>query len=69
LTPDLVSAREAAGLLGVSASRVRQLARDRPDFPKPYLSGGRGQAAYWRRGEIERWRDSADRRPGRRWPA
>jgi hypothetical protein len=65
---DLISTGEVAELLGVSPARVAALRRDRPDFPDPYFPPERGQRMYWRRRDVERWNENADRRPGRRWP-
>lgn len=51
--PDLIGVHEIAQLLGVSRQRVDELARTRPDFPKPvaHLRAGR----IWRRRDIESW--------------
>ena len=69
-TPDLITTRDVAELLSVSSQRVRQLVRDRADFPAPAHTSqtDRGVGARkWRRSDIERWRDSANRSAGRRW--
>ena len=62
-----ISTRQAAERLGVSPRRVRDLSRSRPDFPRPLDLDG--PAPYWDAGEIEQWGATANRAPGRRWPA
>lgn len=67
--PDLITTREVADMLGVSSQRVRQLVADRPDFPAPFVASttSRGVGTRrWRRADVERWRDHANRAPGRR---
>jgi len=61
--PRVVGTAEIARMLGVSRSRVHQLAR-RVDWPEPldHLEAG----AVWLRSDIERWiGEHPDRRPGR----
>ena len=64
-TAELLTTSEVAELLNVSPQRVRQLVRDRSDFPAPARVVGAGMR-LWRRTDVEHWRDSADRSPGRR---
>jgi predicted DNA-binding transcriptional regulator AlpA len=64
----LLTTADVAQLLGVSSQRVRQLVRDRADFPAPAAQSrtSRGVGTRrWRRADVEHWRDSANRRPGR----
>jgi hypothetical protein len=63
--PDLIGSTKVAQLLDVSPQRVRQLVQQRSDFPRPALTIAGGEM-LWDRSAIERWRDTADRRPGRR---
>ena len=68
-TDDLMTTRDVADLLGVSSQRVRQLVADRSDFPAPASTSqtSRGVGTRrWQRADVERWRDSANRAPGRR---
>lgn len=63
----LLNTGEVARVLGVTPARVTQLSGTRADFPAPYaytLLGERGMN-LWRPADIERWRDTADRSPGR----
>jgi len=48
----LLSAREAASLMGFSLRTIHHL-RKREDFPKPIVLGPR--AVRWRRRDIEAW--------------
>jgi predicted DNA-binding transcriptional regulator AlpA len=70
---ELLTTTDVAEVLGVSRSRVRQLANGRPDFPKPYaISRGPVRpigTRLWSRDDIDYWNVSADRTPGRRWSA
>jgi predicted DNA-binding transcriptional regulator AlpA len=52
-TRELVGSAEIAHLLGISQTRVNQLATTDPKFPAPVadLSAGR----IWDRGQIEQW--------------
>ncbi len=62
--PDIVSATEAAAILGVSRQRVHQLMREHPGFPEP-LYHLRGTGPLWVRAGIEAFARRWDRRPGR----
>jgi len=55
----LVNQGDIAELLGVSRSRVSQLAAH-PSFPKPIVDGkmAPGGRAVWLAEDIVRWRDS-----------
>jgi predicted DNA-binding transcriptional regulator AlpA len=67
----LLTTRDVAQLLDISPQRVRQLVRDRDDFPAPAIESRteRGVGTRrWRRQDVERWAASADRSHGRRWP-
>ena len=48
---DLVGVSETAAILGVTTSRIPQLARDHADFPKPVASPSSGRVYY--RSSIE----------------
>lgn len=63
-TPELLSAVDVAEELGVSRQRVWQLAHVHPGFPAPYARLGTGPV--WTLPVIEHFRDTWDRRPGRR---
>lgn len=63
-TPELVSAADAAIILGVTRQRVHQLATEHPRFPAPYARLATGP--IWTVPTIEHFRDTWDRRPGRR---
>jgi predicted DNA-binding transcriptional regulator AlpA len=70
-TPELLTTGEVAQLLEISPQRVRQLVRDRADFPPAIETPGHARSIamrHWRRDDIERWQANADRSPGRRWP-
>lgn len=70
-TTALLTTRDVAELLDISPQRVRQLVRDRADFPAPAVvsSTTRGIGTRrWRRADVERWNASADRSHGRRRP-
>lgn len=55
---------EIGQLLGVSGSRVSQLAQEYEDFPEPAGQLSRGRV--WRRADIVAWIAlHPDRRPGR----
>ncbi|WP_248962777.1 hypothetical protein [Sphaerisporangium perillae] len=59
---DLVGAVEAGEILGVSRTRVHQLA-ERPDFPEPRYVLAAGK--LWARADIVAFDARWDRRPGR----
>lgn len=61
--PDIVSAVEAADMLGVTRQRVHQLWRDHKSFPEPLYELRNGP--LWLRGGIEAFADRWDRKPGR----
>ena len=61
----LIGSAQVADLLDISPQRVRQLVQQRSDFPRPAMTLA-GGTMLWDRPAIERWRDTADRRPGRR---
>ena len=63
-TPELLSAADVADVLDVSRQRVHQLATSHPRFPEPYVRLATGP--IWTLPVIERFRDTWDRRPGRR---
>lgn len=60
--PELVSAVEAAAILGVSRQRVHQL-RARPLFPVPVIVLASG--AIWLRSDIDEFNRVWTRKPGR----
>lgn len=60
----LVGVSEVAELLGVSKSRVVQIADSYADFPRPEVELAAGR--IWRRSAIEAWiRKHPTRKPGR----
>ncbi|GAA5076613.1 putative DNA-binding transcriptional regulator AlpA [Thermocatellispora tengchongensis] len=59
---DLVSAAEAAEILGVSRQRVHQLA-DRDDFPRPRYELATGK--LWTRADITEFNKRWERKTGR----
>jgi len=61
--PDLVSAPEAAEILGVSTQRVHELARDNARFPAPAYELRAGN--LWLRAAIEAFDARWERKPGR----
>lgn len=62
---EVVGLREIGQVLGVSSSRVSQLARAYDDFPEPIGTPSSGRV--WRRADIEAWvARHPDRKPGRR---
>jgi len=63
-TPELASAADAAVILGVTRQRVHQLVTEHPRFPAPYARLATGP--IWTVPTIEHFRDTWDRRPGRR---
>ena len=63
-TPELLSAADVADVLDVSRQRVHQLATSHPRFPEPYARLATGP--IWTLPVIEHFRDTWDRRPGRR---
>jgi hypothetical protein len=66
-TAELVGSADVAKILDVTIGRVNQLANKREDFPTP-AAVLPGNVRIWRRTDIERWRDTANREAGRRWP-
>lgn len=60
--PDLVSAPEAADILGVRPQRLHQLADERKDFPQPAYELRAGK--LWQRAAIEAFAQRK-RQPGR----
>lgn len=58
---DLISTRQTATRLGVTARRVRALHKLRDDFPAPVELDGR---LYWHAAEVDAWAAGADRAPG-----
>lgn len=58
---DLVGAAEIATMLGVTRTRVNQLARDDATFPAPAaeLTAGR----IWHKAEVEAWARRTGRLP------
>ena len=63
-TPQLASAADAATILGVTRQRVHQLMTEHPRFPAPYARLATGP--IWTVPTIEHFRDTWDRKPGRR---
>lgn len=61
--PDIVSAVEAADMLGITRQRVHQLWRDRKDFPEPLYELRTGP--LWMRAGIKAFADRWERKPGR----
>lgn len=61
--PDIVSAVEAADILGVSRQRLHQLYREHPDFPDPLYELRTGP--LWVRAGIEAFNERWTRKPGR----
>ncbi len=61
--PELVSAPEAADILGVSSQRVHELAADKADFPQPVYELRTGK--LWLRAAIEAFGRRWERKPGR----
>jgi hypothetical protein len=61
--PELVSAPEAARLLGVKRQRVHQLLTENPRFPQPLLRFGSGP--LWAADAIRRFDEQWERKPGR----
>jgi hypothetical protein len=61
--PELVSAPEAAEILGVSAQRVHVLARENPRFPRPVVELRSGK--IWLRAAIVKFGETWERKPGR----
>jgi zinc-ribbon domain len=61
--PELVSAPEAAEILGVSPQRVHVLARENSRFPKPILTLQTGK--IWLRAAIIKFAETWERKPGR----
>lgn len=61
--PEIVSAVEAADILGVSRQRVHQLHRENPRFPAPLYELRTGP--LWTRQAIEWFASVWERRPGR----
>lgn len=61
--PDLVTAPEAAQILGVSRQRVHALAAENRDFPDAVMIGS---IRAWYRAAIERFNEHWDRKGG--WP-
>lgn len=61
--PEIVSAVEAADILGVSRQRVHQLHRENPHFPAPLYELRTGP--LWTRQAIDRFASAWERRPGR----
>lgn len=59
----MVTAPEAAAILGVTRQRIHQLAVERSDFPEAVYVGS---IRAWYRAAIVRFRDQWDRTPGRR---
>jgi hypothetical protein len=62
--PEIVSAPEAADILGVSQQRVRELASTAPEFPEPVYQLRTGK--LWLRAAIEAYAARRPRTPGRR---
>lgn len=62
LLPDLVSAPEAADILGVSAQRVHQIAAENTDFPEPVYELRAGR--LWLRAAVQAFAERK-RLPGR----
>jgi hypothetical protein len=62
LLPELVSAPEAADILGVSAQRVHQIAAENTDFPEPAYELRAGK--LWLRAAIQAFAERK-RMPGR----
>jgi predicted nucleotidyltransferase len=61
---DVVGVAEVSELLGVSKSRVRQLARNRPHgFPQ--VAAQLAAGPIWQRADVVRWKRHWPRRPGR----
>jgi hypothetical protein len=61
--PDLVSAPEAAEILGVTPQRVHVLAAQNKRFPRPVYELRSGK--IWTRAAIERFNETWERKPGR----
>jgi hypothetical protein len=61
--PEIVSAVEAAQILGVSRQRVHQLVAEHPGFPPPLVRLGAGP--IWLAPTIRAFAASWERRPGR----
>lgn len=59
---------EVAKELGVSRTRVIQLAEDRSDFPSPHAVTYMGdrELRLWLPDDVFQWNREADRSPGRR---
>lgn len=51
--PQMPALLKAAGLKPVGPSRIRQLAKDDPDWPEPVVSAGRTRVFAWP--EVERY--------------
>jgi predicted DNA-binding transcriptional regulator AlpA len=61
---DLIDAHGVAELVGLSHSNsVSGYLRKYPDFPRPVIDRGVGQARLWRRAEIEAWAKATGRKP------
>jgi hypothetical protein len=61
--PELVSAPEAADILGVSSQRVHELAASKAEFPEPMYELRTGK--LWLRDAIEAFGRRWERKPGR----
>jgi hypothetical protein len=61
--PKLVSAPEAADILGVSSQRLHELAANKADFPEPVYELRTGKV--WLRDAIEAFGRRWERKPGR----
>jgi hypothetical protein len=61
--PEIVSAPEAADILGVSPQRVHELAASKAGFPEPMYELRTGK--LWLRDAIEAFARRWDRKPGR----
>lgn len=61
--PDLVSASDAAEILGVSRQRIYQLRSSHPEFPAPLAEVALGP--IWARDTIEWFNQIWERKPGR----
>ena len=68
MTRELLTSTNIAEILDVSPRRVQQLAA-RSDFPKPWAitppTQRKDGMRLWRRADIERWRPTWHRTPGR----
>lgn len=63
MTGRLVGVQEVTAILGVTRQRVVALVHDKPGFPEPLVRLACGPV--WACADIEAWKTTWDRRPGR----